>query len=297
MMRNIPPAQTAFWERALAFAVGALGHFRSVSPWRFFMLCGVGAAAVLFLSVITFGIPRFVSRTLPVPGVFACGRLTSSLSLWTLVRGVEATNGEDDVDALRSAEDIAARDLCLERLARDLDVRVTDDDVRTLQMSGDAQTEFMAKAHWSSSDYDRFVVRPLALAQKLEGAVYASDESQTSARERLQLLVDKLDLGIAFADVAQQYSEDASRQSAGSLGYVHSADLDAAFAPAFSLGIGERTAILDVGAMLWIVRLDDVLTTDGDTVYKLRGIAVRKNGVDDAVAELLRQHVALSFVR
>ncbi len=208
-------------------------------------------------------------------------------------RGRDAPIAEDYDDALA----LGVRRLFVARLARELDVDVTDAEIEAEFVEDDALLSFLASAGWDLGDYKRLLLAPFVVEQQTELALYEEDDYQEGVRDDLQSILDKLEIGIAFEDVAAQYSEDESALAKGSLGYVLLSEVDEGFAPAFALAVGETSGVLETADALWIVRLEDIArdAENGDR-YFLRGIAVKKRSLADVVDEIMKTKNAAVFV-
>ena len=239
----------------------------------------------------------YAKAPLPVAQLGARTAWYSDLS--ALANGFAASEGhqeltEDDFD---HALDLVNRRLLIARLADEYDVEVTQDEVNVELVEDDALHEFLAEAKWDLDAYREYVLEPFVLSQRVEEQLMMDRKYQAGALEDIAALQAKLELGIAFEDVAQQYSEDSSAQAKGSLGYVLPSEVDAGLASAFALEIGGVSEVLEASDAFWIVRVEDIANeVDGDR-YFLRGIAVKKQGIAEIVDQLIEEHDMVVFVR
>lgn len=241
---------------------------------------------------------RWYSRA-PLPVAQLGARTAWYNDLVALARGFAAS--EDRQDLLESdfdrALELVTRRLLIARLADEYNVTVTDDEVNAELVEDESLTAFLGEAGWDLDQYREYVLEPFVLSQRVEGELMMDRDYQGSALDGIAALQAKLDLGIAFEDVAQQYSEDSSAQAKGSLGYVLPSEVDEGLASAFALEINEVSPVLEGADAFWIVRVEDIANeADGDR-YFLRGIAIKKQGIAEIVDELINEHDMIVFVR
>lgn len=130
-----------------------------------------------------------------------------------------------------------------------------------------------------------------------------TEESAATARRRIDEIVAKLAEGAAFAEMAGVYSDDTFRSQGGDRGWVelekqhyHQQLNDAIRA----LQPGQRSGVVDTGAALWIVLLEDRRPSRVLTLPEVRG-AIEENLINEERARLEKQWIdrlkAKSFVR
>lgn len=278
-----PPVKAIVWWLVLAVAVlgilGCLGYF-SFAGWR------SPSASAWFAHV-------------PLPVARSHGRLGWYSDVAKLARGFAASEEREALEPsdFTQALDVVSRRLHIARLARQFDVSASDQEIDA-ELVDDADLQaFLALARWSMDDYRELVLRPFVVSQKLETALDTDREYQQSALETIAGIEAKLALGIAFEDVAQQYSEDESAQAKGNLGYLLASEVDPGLAPVFTLAVGETSGVLEAASAFWIIRVEDVVReADGDRLL-LRGIAVNKQTVGAVVDDLVSSDPPTLFVR
>ncbi|MCR4312495.1 MAG: peptidylprolyl isomerase [Candidatus Uhrbacteria bacterium] len=204
---------------------------------------------------------------------------------------------EPTADDFSGALDLIMRRLVIAQLANTFDIRVTDEEVAAELVDDESLQAFLAQTGWDIDDYESLVLEPFVLSQKVEVALMGDSSYQGGAREAMQALQVKLDLGIAFEDVAQQYSEDTSAQSRGNLGYVLPSEVDEGFAPAFLLNVGDTSSVFETVDAFWIVRVEDIARETAGDRYLLRGIAVKKQSIGTIVDGRIDDHLLHIFVR
>lgn len=293
---------TVVWHQHPAAGSSARPSIRSLSLWFALALAGL---------IIVFGIGYFVLSgwsnpsasgwyaRVPLPVAQLRGRVAWYGEVVKLARGFAASDVRDLVtpEDLTAALDLAARRLLIARLASDYDLSVSDDELKAELEVDDELETFLVQANWSLDDYSELVLEPFILSQKVEDVLMADREYQGGALEEIVALRAKLDLGIAFEDVAQQYSQDSSAQSKGNLGYVLQSEVDVGFAPVFQLATNDVSEILETVDAFWIVRVEDSLEdVDGQRLL-LRGIAVKKQGIGEIVDRLVEEHSLIFFVK
>lgn len=241
--------------------------------------------------------PASLRRATPLPVGTIEGDVLWYPTVAGLADGIAAANERVDAteDDYREALDLGLRRLRIEELADDLNVEVTTEEVDTEYVEDGELNVFLEQANWSVDDYKEWLLGPFVLSRETEVAVMAVDEYQVQAKSDLADVQEKLDRGIAFEDVAEQYSQDASAVSKGSLGYVLPGEVDPAFASVFELSIGEVSPVIGTSTAYWILKVEDVAAEDGR--YFLRGIAVQKDTLAEIVDRLMEKAEPRIFVR
>jgi hypothetical protein len=265
--------------------------------------------AAIGLFVLVFGVggfyvsgwdswwPKPLHKVTPLPVAAIDGRILWYPTVAGLAGGVAASNDrttptEDDYN---EALNLGIRRLRIDELADELDVEVAQADVDSEYVEDKDLTLFLETAGWSTDEYKRLLLRPFVISRETEEAVLAVDKYQTQSKLDLADVQEKLTRGIAFEDVAAQYSQDPSALSKGSLGYVLPEEVDPAFAPAFVLAAGDVTPVIETSTAYWILKVE-AIAPEGDR-YFLRGIAVQKDSLSDIVDKLMEVASPWIFVR
>lgn len=183
----------------------------------------------------------------------------------------------------------------IEELAKELNVTVDDSEIvtpdKTLQ-------EFMSASGWSDSDYSRHVARPLLLAQKTELALQTSEKYQIMARKKLDIVKKDLEIGISFADIANQYSDDSSAAYNGDIGYFFRVELPKGLESVFDSPLSQPTEIIEVSDGFVIAEVYDVVELEGERQeVAIRVIKARKSTLAEVLDEYSKSHQAWYIVR
>ncbi len=286
-------------------------HERHVAPERFRIVWWV-LGAVLVLSVVAGGgwffwkgwrsgaLPPIVERTLCIPIGFEDGHVLWFPSVARLARGIAAADNRSVVSEADYAQAIDAmvRRHALEDIASEEHVNVSNADVSAAVEWTDDIRSFETLAGWSDGEYLDYIQRSFVLSNAVQSAVLADEAYQNKAHDRMAELQAKLTLGIAFEDVAKEYSEDpATAQIKGSFGYVLPSEVDAAFLPVFSLALNTSSDVIATTDAYWILRIEDSITDDSGTRYLLRGIAVKKGTLADILDERTSEIAPRLWVR
>ena len=276
-------------------------HTRHVAPGR-----GAIARYLLFAVLVLFFvwgggwfmwsgwrsgmIPRPVERVTYVPiGHSSFGMLWYA-PIARLARGIAAADDRTEVtesDYVQAVDAIVRR-YALERLAQDLDVVVTREEVlESVTWTDDIRT-FQHLAGWSDDEYAEFVAHGLVLSTKTEQKLLESDSYREASLARMNDIQSKITLGIAFEDIAKEYSEDpVTAQSKGSFGYVLPEEVDEAFAPVFDLPVNTVSDVITTLDAYWVLRAEDSVVDESGVRVLLRGIAVKKASLADVLDRLV----------
>ncbi len=232
--------------------------------------------------------PAIVERTVFVPIGYENGHLLWFSGIARLARGISAADNRSTVSEADYAQAIDAmvRRHALEDIASEENVSVSSTDVSSAVEWTDDIRSFQSLAGWSDGEYLNYIQRSFVLSTAVQNAMLTSEEYQAKARERMTDLQAKLALGIAFEDVAKEYSEDpGTAQIKGSFGYVLPSEVDAAFAPVFLLPPNTPSDVIATADGYWVLRTEESVTDESGTRYLLRGIAVKKGTLADILDE------------
>lgn len=274
-------------------------HERHVAPERSRIVWWV-LGATLVLSVVASGgwffwkgwrsgsLPAIVERTLFLPIGYEDGHMLWFPSVARLARGIAGADNRSEVSEADYAQAIDAlvRRHALEDIASEENVTVSSSDVSSAVEWTDDIRSFQSLAGWSDGEYLNYIQRSFVLSTAAQNAMLVSETYQAKARERMADVQSKLALGIAFEDVAKEYSEDpGTAQIKGSFGYVLPSEVDAAFTPVFSLPLNTPSDVIATTDGYWVLRIEDSVTDSSGTRYLLRGIAVKKGTLADILDE------------
>jgi hypothetical protein len=233
--------------------------------WSFFIF---GLLILCFTIYVAFavvhwrtGFGRTLSGIVPFPAATVGFQVVWYHEVVELAEVLDEFQTDDSVaDSFDRALNLAVRRRLIEKLAGDLGVTVTDEEIPAPTPE---VLSLMAVHGWSEADYRKYLSRPLLLAQKTEDQLQLSDEFQEIAKKKLQVVQDHLALGIAFSDIANQYSEDSSAAYGGDIGYFYRDELPAGLEGIFEAALNEPTEILEVPDGFVIAMLYDAIEIDG----------------------------------
>ncbi|MFA6017583.1 MAG: peptidylprolyl isomerase [Patescibacteria group bacterium] len=245
-------------------------------------------------------VPSVLESFSYAPIGFESGHVLWYAPIARLARGIAAADGRATVNETDYAQAIDAtiRRNALDDLAHDVGVSISDADVESSITWTDDIRTFQSLAGWSDYEYRQYIVEGFVLSTKVEQAVLGNEEYQAASHERVADIQAKLTLGIAFEDVAKEYSEDpATAQAKGSFGYVLPSEVDAAFAPVFDLPLNTATDVISTVDAYWILRIEDTAVEENGVRSLLRGIAIKKTLLADVLDEKIANIHPLLWVR
>ena len=286
-------------------------HARHIAPGR----SAVARLLVfaLFVIMVLFGggwfawsgwrsgnLPSVVETWFYVPIGIESGHVLWYPHVVRLARGIAAADGRSEVTESDYAQaiDATVRRNALEDLADELHVTVSDDAVQeSITWTDDIRT-FQALAGWSDDEYTNYVVRGFVLSTMTEEALLRSDGYRDASIARMTDIQSKIALGIAFEDIAKEYSEDpVTAQSRGSFGYVLLEDVDVAFASVFDLPVNTISDVITTLDAYWVLRTEDSVSDESGTRILLRGIAIKKASLTDVLDAKIAEIVPTLWVR
>lgn len=259
-------------------------------------LCGVSfliGLQVLFpLLHLGFGAEKIVLPIIISPAAKVEGTNIAYRRVVALARDMQLLNTELSKDAaLTEALTLAIQQRRIEILADELGVT----DIEPL-ISSDSSLESYKNAGWSESSINRFVREPQGLLLAVSSAVYTSSSLQESGIVARDSLLQKIEDGMPFGDVATRFSDDPSATVQGDLDYLNEQEAPKWMKSVFSAEPYEPI-FAESEAAFWILRREDeVLGTDGIVYVRIRGIAVLKRTLSDVLAERASKHPAEIYV-
>lgn len=286
-------------------------HARHVAPGRN-AIARLLVLAVLVLMLVFGGgwfcwsgwrsgnLPRVVETWFYVPIGTESGHILWYPEIARLARGIAAADGRADVTESDYAQAIDAtiRRNALEDLAEELDVSVTDDAVQSSITWTDDIRAFQTLAGWSDDEYTEYIVRGFVLSTATEQALLESDAYRDASIARMADIQAKIALGIAFEDIANEYSEDpVTAQSKGSFGYVLPEEVDAAFLPVFDLPVNTISDVITTLDAYWVLRTEDSVVDESGVRTLLRGIAIKKASLADVLDRMVADIAPALWVR
>lgn len=286
-------------------------HARHVAPGRN-AIARLLVLAVLVLMLVFGGgwfcwsgwrsgnLPRVVETWFYVPIGTESGHILWYPEIARLARGIAAADGRADVTESDYAQAIDAtiRRNALEDLAEELDVSVTDDAVQSSITWTDDIRAFQTLAGWSDDEYTEYIVRGFVLSTATEQALLESDAYRDASIARMADIQAKIALGIAFEDIANEYSEDpVTAQSKGSFGYVLPEEVDAAFLPVFDLPVNTISDVITTLDAYWVLRTEDSVVDESGVRTLLRGIAIKKASLADVLDRMVADIAPTLWVR
>lgn len=185
--------------------------------------------------------------------------------------------------------------LALGFVVRDLRVKDLLEDQVLAPFDGDLFTEMdrtlLQDAGISEREQEKYIAYPLfriQAADVLRGGILPSQEM------RLQNVLEKIELGMPFADIARYFSEDSSAMNGGDLGVFLLSELPVWAQSVAEMEVGEvRSDFVGTDA-LWVLKVVDEgsggidgIEGNGDWVH-IRGVAINK----PTLGAVLRAHAA-----
>lgn len=251
---------------------------------------GLLASLLVFFCYLTFcefflithamnGIFRPLSRLVLIPAVTAAGKTVSYHQVVELAHGMKGFAGaQTNAQAFEEALSVSVYRLYVKSLASAHDVRVASTEVDAYVVDETILAPGLEVAGWKRSDYEKYLVAPLLLAQQTEMAVKADDAYQAEALESMESYRKKLAQGMPFADVAQNFSEDVTAIARGDLGIMNVGTLPDWLVPALELEPGEISQVLSAPDAYWTVTMLEYYPSEvpEQAAVHFRGLAVKK---------------------
>lgn len=192
-----------------------------------------------------------------------------------------------------------AEDTAIEILAKERGIRVTDEAVhqnldrklKEFNSEEDVRARLARLYGWKLDDLEQKIVRPETYKEEL--VKFFAKEAETDARpkETIQKARSALQSGMTFEEAAGKYSEGATAQQGGDLGWIALSDLTPEVAQAVKVqALGRPTDVVESGLGFHILQLDERKKDQesGDMV-RMKQIFSRKMTFSDWLSDRMRQ--------
>lgn len=254
---------------------------------------------LFFMTHAMNGIFRPLSSLVLIPAVTADGESVSYREVIELAHGMEGFAGvTDKQQAFAQALSVSVDRLYVNSLAKEHGVTVSADELSDFSVDPKVIASGLETSGWSQKDYEKFLIKPLLLAQQTEVVVENDDQYQTEALNLMDTYRKKLAQGMPFADAAENFSEDSSALARGDLGLMSVGTLPAWLAPATQLEVGEISRVLSAPDAYWTVTLLEYYPSDvpDNAAIHFRGLAVKKKSFGVIVSSAMSTHPPMVFV-
>lgn len=262
-------------------------------------LCYLIFVQMFFLLHLTHGLARTLSRVVLLPAAVAQGKVLTYHEVVELEHGLEGMAG---LDKHKEAFDQAVRTgvarLYIEKLAQELEVSVSQDELLAYPVDFSVLAVGLDKAGWNEREYRKYIVKPLLLAQKTEAALSSSTAYQTETMETMEALRRKLAQGMLIGDVAENFSEHSSATSRGDLGIMSLRDVPDWLLPATGLAPGEISGVIESADAFWTVEMIETFAAEPpeNGAVHFRGLAVKKTTLGEVTDMQALLYPAFVFV-
>jgi PPIC-type PPIASE domain len=195
-------------------------------------------------------------------------------------------------EAFPDALGFVLRDVRLEHLLQEKDLAFSVD-AQAEGVITDTDVQVLVAGGVSLSEQERFLADPLL---RLRGADALRNEALLSQETRLQNVLEKVDLGMPFADIARYFSEDSSAMNGGDLGVFLVSELPVWAQDAANMEVGDVRSDVVGSDAFWVVKLADAGGEGEEAWVHLRAIAINKPTLAAILRADASEHPALLLV-
>jgi parvulin-like peptidyl-prolyl isomerase len=281
----------------------------------FTFFASIGFAAY-FLPAPSQGIVKTMIRILPYPAAMVNGdivRLDKWEQDYISVKQASEKQGSQVVDS-QIREDVLNNliyNKFLEQLADDYDIEITDEDIQNeldaiaaqLNEGEELDQEVEKIFGWDMETFIANMIEPMVLRSKLANELPQNQNLLAGAEKQAQDLLDRINAGEDFAELAKEYSDDiASGLNGGDLGLVKRGIMVKPFEDAaFSLEVGQVSNLVQTVYGYHILRVDEKVPADEEAgtpeQVAVRHILIAPKSFDQLLQEHIDQAKVWRFVR
>lgn len=242
----------------------------------------------------TSGSVRALTKIVPVPAASVNGEMVFYDDVAALSALTEATD-DDEEDPFAAALEVAIRRKHVEQFAEQFGI---DGDQLLKESTEKVDQELLQQLGWSEKMYRRHILRPLLIAQALEREIYASEVYQRPARQRMEGIVNDIELGVDFTDLAIQHSEGGAAPAGGDIGYVKRDELDQGLEDLFDLEVEKYSDILESDTYFAVGYAYDAIEVEEEREQVgLQIITINKQTLAEALEAYIPEQEVKVFVR
>lgn len=297
-------------------------NFKKGGLKRFFLGLGLGALSVVIVAAVIFGVGicRFGWRGEVVTKITKIAPYPAAFVNWRMVRYSDyvddletlktffASQGEDlgaavpdDKEMKKQALDRLVKNELSYQLAKKYGIKISDEDLEKEIQNIVDQSESRESIEqileqqygWGIEEFKEKVLRPFLVQQKLQEAISKDETLNQEAKKKAEDVLAEVKKGEkTFEDLAKEYSEDATAEDGGDLGYFGKGVMVSEFeTAAFSLGVGETSELVLTEYGYHIIKVTEQMKGDAGVVTEVRAshILVRTRSLDNFLTEELEK--------
>ena len=292
--------------------------FRKDGLRRFLLGLGLGAAIILVLAAVIFGVGiyRFgwsgevvakITKVAPYPAAFVNWRPVrfsdyaddvETLKTFFASQGAELGAEMPSEQELKSQVlDRLLKNELSYQLAKKYNVSVSDGDLEAEVEKIVAQDESRENVEetlqkqygWGIAEFKEKVLKPFLIQQKLQEAISKDETLNQEAKQKAENVLAEVKKGEkSFEDLAKEYSGDTTAEDGGDLGYFGRGTMVPEFeAAAFALGAGETSDLVLTSYGYHIIKVIEQIKDDNGEITQVRAehILVKTKSLDDFLTE------------
>ncbi len=163
-----------------------------------------------------------------------------------------------------------ANNVLIKEVAAQNKLAIADKDIEDLKSqvlqqfktTAEAEAELQKRYGWDLATYERKVIRPYVLQNKLAEKVSTDVVARTELRNEAQTILDAIKKGADFAEQAKKYGSDSTKDTGGDLGWFGKGEMVPQFEDAvFALKKGELAPeLIETPYGYHIIQLTDTKT-------------------------------------
>jgi parvulin-like peptidyl-prolyl isomerase len=152
--------------------------------------------------------------------------------------------------------------------------------------SDDINEDVYLQYNWDKQEYIDHILIPMQQSEILQDAVLSCSDYQQSVKIEMEHVISLINIGIGFDDLAKQYSQIASSQFGGDIGYLKQDELNEGLNALWDYNVNQNSGIVELADRFIIAKVYDVVENEGvREQIGIQMIVMYKNGLQEVLGE------------
>jgi parvulin-like peptidyl-prolyl isomerase len=223
-------------------------------------------------------VTRIIADVLPLPA----GIVNSDFLMYEDIFALDqlAVIEFPDEDHFSYAINAAIKEKVLNQMVDELGIEFRFDN------SDDINEDVYLQYNWDKQEYIDHILIPMQQSEILQDAVLSCSDYQQSVKIEMEHVISLINMGIGFDDLAKQYSQIASSQFGGDIGYLKQDELNEGLNVLWDYNVNQNSGIVELSDRFIIAKVYDVVENEGvREQIGIQMIVMYKNGLQEVLGE------------